>query len=395
MEITDNRKLLAAIGGVALVIGAGGIILGRTVFAPSPAATEAEDEHGTEEEGHAGEAPEGFVAATPERIQAVGIKTETIAEGTLGSEILAQATITAPPEGSAALTARADGAVVRINKRLGDPVGAGETVALIESRDAATFVAERSAAAAKAQAARAAYAREQRLFNAQITARQDLEAAQAESATAQAELSRTQAAVSAANVSGDGRYLAVKSLINGRITKVETRLGAYVLAGADLFEVADPRRVQIEAAVSPTDATRIRVGDRAVIEMPGGGTVDATVRSATPSLDAESRTATIVLLPLGTPAGLTQGQAVRVRITPRGSSADGRIVVPENAVQSIEGRDMVFVQAKGGFQATPVTVGGRSGGRAELLSGLKRGSVIVTTGAFVLKSELGASEAEH
>ena len=398
MDITDNRKkLLATVGGVALLMGVGGVILGRTLFAPDSAGppAEAHKEGAEGEEEEAGHGPEGFVPATPARIQAVGIRTETVSAGALGGEILAQATVTAPPEGRAALTARADGAVVRINKRLGDPVNAGESIALIESRDAAAFVAERSAAAARAQAARAALAREQRLFNAKVTARQDLEAAQAAAATADAELRRTQAAVSAANVSGDGRYLSVTSLITGRITKVDTRLGAYVLAGAELFEVADPRRVQIEASVSPADAGRIRPGDRAVIELPGGGTTEAVVRSATPSLNTESRTATVVLSPVGTPAALAQGQAVRVRITPRGAPADGRIVLPEDAVQSVEGRDVVFVQVKGGFQAMAVTVGGRSGGRAEIISGLKPGSVVVVSGAFVLKSELGASEAEH
>ena len=56
---------------------------------------------------------------------------------------------------------------------------------------------------------------------------------------------------------------------------------------------------------------------------------------------------------------------------------------------------MVFVQIKGGFQATPVSVGSRSGGRIEILDGLRAGQTVVTKGAFVLKSQLGASEAEH
>lgn len=394
--VTDDRnRRRVMIGGAALLFGIGGIVLGRTVFAPDAPTTTVEPTEEGKEEDHAGEAPEGFVAATPARIKAVGIRTETIAAGTLGGEIIAQATVTAPPEGRAELTARADGAVVRIFKRLGDPVGAGEQVALIESRDAAAFVAERNGAAARAQAARAALARERRLFGAQVTAREDLEAAQAAAATADAELQRTQAAVSAAGVTGNGRYLSVTSLISGRITEVETRLGAYVLAGAQLFEVADPRRIQIEAAVSPTDAVRIRPGDRALIELPSGGTIDAVVRSAAPALNVESRTASVVLTPSGVPAGLAQGQAVRARIIPRGASTAGSIVIPEDAVQSVEGRDVVFVAVKGGFQAKPVTVGGRSGGRAEIVSGIEPGSQVVTKGAFVLKSELGASEAEH
>lgn len=384
----DRSKWLAGIGAAALLAGLAGILVGRSMSdAPVTAAEQTEE---GEEEEHG---PEGFVPMTAEKMAASGIAVERIEAGSLLQEILAQATVTAPPEGRALLTARADGAVVRINKRLGDPVGAGETIALLESRDAAAFVAERNGAAARAQAARAAAAREQRLFNAKITARQDLEAAIAARGSAEAELQRAEAAVRTAGVTGGGRYLAVRSPIGGRITEVDTQLGAYVSAGAELFNVANPSRIQVDAAVPASEAQRIQPGDPAKIELPNGGLVDAAVRSITPSLDPQSRAATVVLQVRAVGA-LTQGQAVRVRITPRGAEETG-IVLPEDAVQQVEGRDVVFVQVKGGFQAMPVSVGSRSGGRVEILDGLRAGQSVVTRGAFVLKSQLGASEAEH
>jgi cobalt-zinc-cadmium efflux system membrane fusion protein len=386
-RLSDRNRWLAGIAAVALTAGIGGVLIGRSM-ADQPAAVEQADEA----EGDHG--PEGFIAMKPEMLAASGIAIERVVPGSLASEIIAQATVTAPPEGQALLTARADGAVVRINKRLGDPVGAGETVALLESRDAAAFVAERNAAAARAQAARAAANREQRLFNAKITARQDLEAAIAARQSADAELQRADAAVRAAGVTGGGRYLAVRSPISGRITEVDTQLGAYVTAGAELFNVSDPRRIQVDAAVPATDAQRIRPGDRAIVELPNGNIVEATVRSVTPLVDPQSRSATVVVQLGGAPGGLTQGQAVRVRITPQGSQESG-IILPEESVQQIEGRDMVFVQVKDGFQAIPVSVGSRSGGRIEILDGLRAGQTVVTDGAFVLKSQLGASEAEH
>lgn len=400
MDITavtqDRRKLLGGVAAIALLAALGGTFIGRSTAPSKSVETQAKAPAAENEEGHGDEpSREGFVPMTPAKLEAGGIRTTTIATGSLASEIIAQATVTAPPEGQALLTARADGAVVRINKRLGDPVGAGETVALLESREAAAFVAERNAAAARAQAARAAAARERRLFNARITARQDLEAADAARAQAEAELQRAEAAVRTAGVTGDGRYLTVRSPISGRITEVDTQLGAYVSAGAELFNVSDPRRIQVEAAVPAVDAQRIRPGDGAIIELPNGATLEAVVRSATPSLNPESRTATVVLQPFGSPASLAQGQAVRVRIVPRGSVTGGAIVLPEEAVQQVEGREVVFVQAEGGFQAVPVTVGSRSGGRVEISEGLRPGLVVVTTGAFVLKSQLGASEAEH
>ena len=64
-------------------------------------------------------------------------------------------------------------------------------------------------------------------------------------------------------------------------------------------------------------------------------------------------------------------------------------------MQQVEGRDVVFVQVGGASRRSPVTVGQRTGGRVEILEGLRPGLIVVTEGAFVLKSQLGASEAEH
>ena len=389
IRLGGRNRLVAGAAAAALLAGVGGVLIGRSMNDSAAPFAEAEAEEGEGEE----HGPEGFVPMTAERMLASGIAVERVEAGSLASEILAQATITAPPEGQALLTARADGAVVRINKRLGDAVGAGETVALLESREAAGFIADRNAAAARAQAARAAAAREQRLFAAKITARQDLEAAVAARRTAEADLQRAEAAVGAAGVVGQ-RYLAVRSPISGRITEVDTQLGAYVAAGAELFNVSNPRSIQAEAAVPAADAQRVQPGDRALLELPNGGLVEARVRSVTPALDPQSRAATVVLQMIGAPGGLAQGQAVRARITPRGGAAN-RIVLPEEAVQQVEGRDVVFVQVRGGFQATPVSTGSRSGGRVEILEGLRPGQMVVTRGAFVLKSQLGASEAEH
>lgn len=382
--MTDRFPRAAALAAL-LAAGAAGIVAGRTLLAPSASAPAAEEP--------AGHGAEGVVALTPARIAAAGIRTERVRTGALDAEILAQASVTADPQGEAALTARADGAIVRIAKRLGDPVRAGEAIAWIESRDAAAIAAERSVAAARATAARQAYARERRLFDADVTARQDLEGAQAALAAADAELRRATAAAAAAGVTGDGRHLAVVSLIAGRISRADAKLGAYVTAGTELFRVADPARIQIEAAVTPADARRIAAGDEAAVDLADGIAATARVRSVTPGLDAESHAATVLLLPVGT-AALAPGQAVRVRIRPHGASATAAIVVPEEAIQSIDGRDALFVRTPDGFRAVPVTVAARGGGRAEIV-GIRPGTAIATRGAFLLKSELGKEEAEH
>ena len=390
MKSNDRKTLLTAVAVSSLLAAGVGALVGKSLLSSpakdAPAAEAKED--------HAGEKP--HVGMTADRIVSDGIQLLTLTGGGLDAAVSAQATVVATPNGAAILAARADGAIVLINKRLGDPVAAGEVIAAIESRDAAAISADRSTAAAKAAAARQALVREQRLFDAKITARQDLEAAQREAAIAESELRRASGASAAAGVSGNGRTLAVTSPISGRITAASATLGAYVTAGSELFRVADPGRIEIQAALPVADAQRVKPGDTAILET-ASGSVNATVRSITPALDAENRSATAVLAVSGRAPMLTPGQALRARITPRGPAAgpEGRISAPDEAVQTVNGAEVVFVRTKEGFAPRPVRVGRRGGGHVEILSGVRAGEQIAGKGAFLLKAELGKGEASH
>lgn len=382
---TANRQWL--LGGAALVVAVGvGFAAAKITSPKAPPAAEAE----------APAAAHGADTMTmgPERITASGVLVQPVSTSGLAAEIVAQATVEAEPAGQAVLTARAPGSVARILKRLGDPVRAGETIALVESREAGQIAAARGVASAKADLARKVLAREKRLFEQKVSPRQDYEQAQAELAAAEAEARSASSAVSAADVSRDGRYVMVISPINGRITAMAASLGAYVQPETELFRIADPARIQIEAAVTAADANRIRPGDQAVIETNTGETRSAVVRAVTPGVSEETRSATVVLALTGGAGVVQPGQLVRARITSRQSATSG-IVVPEDAVQVVEGRDAVFVRTPKGFRVQPVTVGQRTAGRVQIVEGLKGGESIATRNAFLLKAELGKSAEEE
>jgi len=79
-----------------------------------------------------------------------------------------------------------------------------------------------------------------------------------------------------------------------------------------------------------------------------------------------------------------------VRIRPSAASGSATaIAVPEEAVQTIDGHDSVFVQTDSGFAVRHVAVGSRSAGQAAIVSGLQAGERIATRNAFLLKAELG------
>ena len=381
----NRRNLIVALVGAVLILIAVLWLWG------GGDGTESSDAVATEgsEENHAAE---GIVELTDEQIKASQLDIVAASASSLGAEIIAQGSVATSPQGQAVLSAGAEGRVARIAKRLGDPVRRGETVATIDSREAAAITADVTSAQARAELARTRLEREQKLFDEQVTARADLETVRAEYQQALAEVSRARQAAAAANASG--RTIAVRSPIAGRVTGAPVVLGSYVTAQDELYRIANANSVQIEAAVPAEDARRIAAGAAARVEAPGGE-ITARVLSGTPTADVENRSATVVLAP-ASGAGLLPGEYVRVRIesrTPEGTG--GALVVPAEAVQSVDGRDVVFVRTANGFKVQPVQVGARTSERVEILGGLAAGTRIAGRKAFLLKAELGRGEAEH
>ena len=68
---------------------------------------------------------------------------------------------------------------------------------------------------------------------------------------------------------------------------------------------------------------------------------------------------------------------------------ENAVLVPDSAIQRVEGNLMVFVQ-KGPdlFDARAVRLGARFDGKVELVEGLKAGESVVTAHGYPLKSQL-------
>jgi len=371
----DQRQKFAAAGALILAAGLGFAIARWTApQASPPPATQAAQ--GPAE-----------LKLDPKEIAAAGILVEPVRAGNLGIEILAPAAATAQPTGVATLTAHAEGIIVRLNKRLGDPVQAGETLAVVDSKDAAQLASDRASAEAKAVLARRIAAQEEALYSQGATSRRALETAQASLASAEADARRARDAAITGNLTRDGHSVAVISPLTGRITAQAAALGAFVRTETELFRVSDPRLIQVEAQLTARDAARVHPGDAAALLLPSGATAKTAVRSVAPALDPQTRTQSVVIsVPDG--SALAPGETLQVRISPKGAAADS-MVVPEEAVQTLDGRDSVFLQTDSGFAVRHVAVGARGAGQASIVSGLRPGQRIATRNAFLLKAELG------
>lgn len=334
------------------------------------------------------------VAINEHGITASQIEVAPAGAGALDAAIPASANVESTPDAEAVLTARAPGTVTRIFKRIGDPVRQGDTLALVESRDASQIAADRSAAAARVTLASRQAARERSLVSQGVSARADLETAQASLAVAQADARRASAAAGAVRLSSDGRSIAVVSPVSGRVTAAPANLGQFVAAETELFRVADPRRLQITASLPPADAPRVRAGDRVELTTSDGRKIEGRVRSATGVVDPESRAATVIVTPTAGGTTLVPGQLVQARIFASGGVAKTGVTVPQDAVQTIGAQTVVFVRTNVGFRAQPVQAGERSGGMVAITSGLTAGTRIATTNAFLLKAEVEKESAE-
>jgi cobalt-zinc-cadmium efflux system membrane fusion protein len=389
--MTPERNTLyagAAIGLVLAALAGFGIARMTAPSAAPPVETEAAS-HAEETEN---------VPINEDGIRTSGIIVAPASAGGVAGTVLASATVEATPDAEAVLTARAAGTVTRIFKRIGDPVSAGETIALVESRDASTIAADRSTASARVTLAARQLARERLLLKQGVSPRADYETAEANLAVAQAEARQASAAASAARVAGDGRSVAVVSPISGRITTAPGSLGAFVQAETELFRVADPHRLQIEASIPAADIARIKPGDRVEMTTNTGQKAEGTVRSATGVVDQQTRQGTVIVTPSSGGSLLVPGQLVQARIlasnSPGGTAPSG-VTVPQDAVQTLGDRSVVFVRTREGFRAQTVRIGARSGGTVEILSGLPANTLIATTNAFLLKAELGKNEGDE
>lgn len=389
MTSRDKRSPLPWV--VAIIVAAAGGFAGARLTSV-PTRPDAHEAPLTQEPEAAPPADQLTMTSDAQRSAGIGI--ESVSAGGLTAEVVALGQVTVPPGGKALVTARIDGTVIQLSKRTGDVVRAGESLAIVESRDAAQLAADREAAKARAALAQKSLARERFLFEQKVSPRMDLEQAEAEAIAAAAEARRAEAAAVAAQVSADGHSVAVTSPIAGVVGVERASLGAFVQGDTVLFRITDPMALQVEAAVPPADLARVAAGDRAVVELFDGSSVEGRIRALTAVLSDETRAATAIIDVSG--GALRAGLGVRVRILPARAALGAAVVVPEDALQTLEGRDVVFVQTPSGFKARPVTVSRRSAGRVELASGLDAGVTIATRNAFLLKAELakGAGEEE-
>lgn len=337
---------------------------------------------------------EGVIKLSREQIDAAGIQLGRPTRGGVGS-IELPAMIEGDPQATQIVSAAIGGKVVALHRHLGQSVARGETLAVIESREAAQLNGEIEAAGARLALAESNYARERRLFAERVSPEQDLIAARTAATEARIALRlATQQRAASGGGGGGLNRLRITAPIAGQVIGRSVMLGQTVAADAELYRIANLANVSLTMNLQPGDAGRVLPGALVVVTAPGR-TGTARVRFLSPALDPQTRLVPVIATIANRESLWRVGEAVRASIELTANGGGAAVRVPLTAVQTVEGKRVIFVRTAEGFKAAPVITGDSAGDMIVIRSGLTGAELIATTNSFTLKAELGKSEATH
>ncbi len=287
-----------------------------------------------------------------------------------------------------------------------DPRARAEAEARVAAGDAALSAARENARAAKADAAlaRSELERIRRLHRKGYATQERLDRAVAEARRAGATLRSAEFAVKVARFELDGARtalkfsgagngggfngpMAIKAPVEGRVLKVLHKSEGVVNSGDALVEIGDPSALEVEVDVLSADAVRIKPGTRVLFERWGGDAeLEGRVRVVEPAgftkvsaLGVEEQRV-LVIADITSEPGMwaSLGDGYRVEAGFILWEAEDVLQVPSSALFRYGDGFAVFAVEGGKAVRREVVLGHRNGLRAEVVSGLAPGHLIIT-----------------
>jgi membrane fusion protein, copper/silver efflux system len=161
--------------------------------------------------------------------------------------------------------------------------------------------------------------------------------------------------------------------------------GMYIDPTLELYTLSDLSRVWVLADVYEADVLHVRRGDKARLEVEGGGRViEADVVFVAPTIDEATRTRKIRFALDNRDGRLLPGAFVSIAM---GLSLGKALAVPKEAVIRTGTRSIVFVAHKNHFMPREIELGPLAGDHYRVEAGLKAGDSVAVGAQFLLDSE--------
>jgi len=289
----------------------------------------------------------------------------------------------------ALISARAPGRVTRVLADNGAAVTVGQPLVLLEDQDYVNGLAAGEAALKKAEvnlnAMGANFKRIQELYDSEVVSRKDFEDAENGLKAAEADVETAAAGVAAAREAL--RNATIVSPIGGFVAGRSVTSGQVLSPGAPLMTVQDISSVYLVINVEQKNLARVVPGQRAeaTVDAFGDRKFEGRVEIINPAADKSARVFETKIR-LANPGHLLKpGMYAGVEI--KSGEVDEVLVVPQNAVISVEGLYFVFIAEDDRARRQQVETGGVIDQSVEIKSGLTEGQQVIVTDTNKLKDQ--------
>lgn len=187
----------------------------------------------------------------------------------------------------------------------------------------------------------------------------------------------------------------LKAPINGTVIDRQISLGEYASEQKPAFAIADLSTIWVDLSVYRADIKRIHIGDKVLIDPEDGDPpAEAEVFYVSPIGSSETQSALVRAVVANHSDGhFRPGLFVRAQLVLTGRPVP--VAVKLSALQTLEGKIVVFVRKGSTLEARPVRIGDKDAQHAEILSGLAADEIYAGNNSFVIKAEIGKEDAGH
>jgi Cu(I)/Ag(I) efflux system membrane fusion protein len=328
-----------------------------------------------------GEVPDGpQVKIGLNRLQTLGVRTETAASRSMLRTIRAVGTIEASERGLYTVSPKFEGWITTLFvNTTGATVRRGQPLLAVYSPELVTAQEEYRVAVQTVQSMDAASpearANMQSLVDAGLQRLRNWDIADADLADLRAG-------------KGAKRSLLLRSQADGVVTEMMARAGMRFMPGEPLFQIADLSSVWVVANVFEQDLSLVRSGQVAAVSLAAypGRTFTGKVTFVYPTVEPATRTARI-RIELPNEDGLLKPDLYGTVEIVAGATV-AAVSIPESAVLDSGTRRVVLVERGGGaFEPREVTLGVRGDGYVEVVKGLEASERVVVNGNFLIDAE--------
>ncbi|MEO5799517.1 MAG: efflux RND transporter periplasmic adaptor subunit [Gemmatimonadales bacterium] len=189
------------------------------------------------------------------------------------------------------------------------------------------------------------------------------------------------------------RTMTFVSPVSGVVLEKTIVKGQRVMAGDALYRIVDLATVWLDGEVFERDLPAVKLGQEVSAEFPSlpGETRQGRITFIYPTLNVETRTARVRVELANPGLQLKPGMDATIRFV---STTRHALTVPRASVLVTGERNLVFVRdTDGRFVPRVVVLGVTTDDRAEILSGLNVGEVVVASGTFLVDAESNLDKA--